>query len=413
MAAIKPAEYARRLVQEQRHLDAAHLLEAALIMTPDDHGSRLLLARLYVLLKENHYRARARFHLEHLMDVAAPTDVTTAAANLLIKNVYLTNGPVEKILPLLERRPECFTPQDAAWIASKVAELDTYLKLDSPSRRRSTPPVYPAQVENLDLAMKGFIFKEFEAQIADKDLSGSYFTFGSCFAGNIARAMKAAGAVIESFWVGEEVNTTFSNVNLLRFILGEEVEHRDYYAAVLAGHDVAKLRAALLAADNVIYTLGLALAFFDDEQGYMPHSPANLRALMKRKSAVYRFSTVEENVAELETMRDLLSRHTKVRNVFLTVSPVPLAASLHSASAAVDDSESKAILRSAAGVMCRRNPDLFTYFPSFEVFRWLPCFRDEAAFGQDDGSLRHPNSHAVERVVSVFMDGAKVTAPVT
>lgn len=111
-------------------------------------------------------------------------------------------------------------------------------------------------------------------------------------------------------------------------------------------------------------------------------------------------------MAELEATGALLRKHTRVRNVVLTVSPVPLAASLHSSAAAVDDSESKSILRSAAGFVCRRNAELFTYFPSYEAFRWLPCFRDEAAFGADDGSLRHANGDMVDRVVALFIESA-------
>jgi hypothetical protein len=54
---------------------------------------------------------------------------------------------------------------------------------------------------------------------------------------------------------------------------------------------------------------------------------------------------------------------------------------------------------------------MFTYFPSFEAFRWLPCFQDQSAFGRDDGGLRHANSDIVDQVVAIFMDSTTAREP--
>lgn len=404
MAAVSLSELVQQLLNGGRRLDAAHALETLLLVSGDNPANRLVLARIYVVLKENHFRARARRHLEWIVEHDAPPQVLRDAASLLVKNVYLTNGPVEKAASLVGSRPEWFTEPDLVSIRAQIDTMDGYLKLGRADRRRSSPPLEVAEVENTDFALKAFIFKEFKAQAADKDVSGSFFTFGSCFARNVARAMSAAGLAVDSFWVGEEVNTTFSNLNLLRFILGEPTEHGDYYATILQGQDIGRLRASLKSADNVVYTLGVAPAFFAGDGRYIPHHPGNLRALIRDKDAEYRFSTVEENVRELRLMEELLTQHSHARNVFLTVSPVPLAASLLSSSASVDDSESKAILRAAAGIVCRERPERFTYYPSFEAFRWLPCFQDRSAFGADDGSFRHANTHLVENVVSIFLE---------
>jgi len=412
MAALSLSEFAQKLLDSGRRLDAAHALETLLLINEGNPSNRLLLARMYIILKENHFRARARHHLEWILEHEAPLQVLQAAASLLVKNVYITNGPAEKAARLIENHPEWFAESDLVLIRAQLDTLDGYLKRGRADRRRSSPPLEVAEVGNTDFALKAFIFKEFKAQAADKDVSGSFFTFGSCFARNVARAMSAAGVAVDSFWVGEEVNTTFSNLNLLRFILGEPIEHADYYAAVLQGQDIARLRASLTSSDNVIYTLGVATAFFGEGDRYIPHHPGNLRTLVRDKGAEYRFSTVEENVRELRRMDELLARHSRVRNIFLTVSPVPLAASLLSSSAAVDDSESKSILRATAGIVCREKPQRFTYYPSFEAFRWLPCFQDQAAFGADDGSFRHTNTDLVENVVSIFLESTAVSAAV-
>jgi hypothetical protein len=80
---------------------------------------------------------------------------------------------------------------------------------------------------------------------------------------------------------------------------------------------------------------------------------------------------------------------------------VPLNASLLTSSTIVDDSESKSILRSAAGIVSRTDPDFFIYFPSFEAFRWLPCFNNYSGFGEDDDNTRHANESMVKIVARI------------
>src|ERR1700748_2336050 len=191
---MSPEAFARQLVQVGRHLDAAHILEAALVTQPEDASARLVLAQILIVLKENNYRARARHHLERLVDGSATPPVLRLAVHLLIKNVYLTNGPTEKAQPLLRAHADCFTEAEIAQLEARISELDSYRGIGAARQRRSSsPPVYSAQVSNNDVALRAYIFKEFEAQVAPRDLGGPYFTFGSCFAGNVARAMKAAG----------------------------------------------------------------------------------------------------------------------------------------------------------------------------------------------------------------------------
>lgn len=410
MTIFTPLEFAQQLIRNNRHLDASHVLEANLLMQESDVVSRLLLAQTYIVLKENHYRARARHHLERIIEDGAPPEIFRIALNFLIKNVYLTNGPSEKAKSLFERYLDYFSDADRQVISGQINTIENYLRIGKYQIRSSSPPELLSDVQNNDLALKAYIFKEFNEQVVEKNHEGSYFTFGSCFAGNLARSMRSSGLNVDSFWVGEEVNTTFSNVNLLKFILGKDFGHKEYYESVMAGQDVGRLRSNLISAKNVIYTMGMALSFFEDGAKYTPHHPGNLKTLLRNAKYTYRFSTVDENVGQLEEVGWLLRRHTEVRNIFLTVSPVPLAASLRSLSAAVDDSESKAILRSAAGVICRADPELFTYYPSFEAFRWLPCFQDQSAFGRDDGGLRHANSAVVDEVVSIFLKSVKTKA---
>ncbi len=394
---------AQKLIDQNKLSEAAHALEFLLTIEPKDVGARFALAQIYIKLKENNFRAKARDHLEFLISITEGESLK-GVLKLLIFNVYLTNGPISKAKQILESHGHLFSKDEAEFITLKSEELNHYIDLNNSSSRRSTLPLNISDIEVFDHAVKNYIFNEFTENASKSKKISKFFTFGSCFAGNVAREMKKKGIDVESFWVGEEVNTTFSNINLIKYILNHKTEYTDYYQTLLANTDINLLKNKLKESEAVIFTLGVAPAFFNNTGEYIPHSPSNLKNLLRNKDAEYRMSSVAENLNKLMELKTILQNETSVNKIFLTVSPVPMSASLMSRSTAVDDMESKAILRTVAGEICRKHSDYFTYFPSFEVFRWLPCFRNYSAFGLEDGSVRHVNSDMVASVVSEFIN---------
>ena len=153
------------------------------------------------------------------------------------------------------------------------------------------------------------------------------------------------------------------------------VDFADFYQYLLKNHDEKALAIAARESEVFIYTAGLASAFFDIEnKSYIPHSSLNLNSLSSNKNSVHRFSSVDENIIALEKTMELLKEETDFKHLFVTVSPVPLSSSIGDSSAIVADMESKSILRNAVGIFSRLHEDCVTYFPSFEIFRSLPCF---------------------------------------
>jgi hypothetical protein len=393
----------RKLLAEHRYLEATYALEFLLISAPSNLDARMVLAEIYIALKENAYRFRAGEHLEFLVEHAGG-DLLNRALTILISNVYLTHGPSDKIEPLLNKFKQILDPIFCETALRKSEELNEYVKSADTKKSKSLMPDRVGSFINFDSAINNYIFNEFRLSESASDFKPRrFFTFGSCFARHVAREMLRRGLDVESFWVGEEVNTTFSNVNLIKYILNLSLNNPDYYHDLLQGSDTQRLKSKLIEADAVIFTLGVAPAFFNHNQEYIPHSPSNLRIIKRNTNIQYRFSTPEENKKVLYELKDILQTHTNAKKLYLTVSPVPLAASLLSRSAPVDDSESKSILRTTAGMLRTECPDFFTYFPSFEVFRWLSCFRDEAAFGASDGNTRHANDQMVVSVVDAFI----------
>lgn len=396
---------AQNLINQGRLQEAAHALEFLLTNFPDDYSSRFALAQIYIRLKENNFRAKAREHLEKLIPIVS-SDSLAQVLRLIIFNVYLTNGPVNKARELIEKYHTFFSENDLYLIRNKIEELDNYTKIKIGGARRSVMPENISDFEIFENAVDRFIFNDFKEKCPKLKSTSKFFTFGSCFAGNVAREMRRQGIEAESFWVGEEVNTTFSNVNLVKYILGDKEPHYEYYKSLLKNLDVIELKNKLINSDAVIFTLGVSPAFFNANNEYVPHSTRNLKNILQNKDISYRMSSVSENLSNLDLLKLILLDNTAVKRVFLTVSPVPIAASLISSATPVDDSESKSILRSAAGEACRSSPDFFIYFPSYEAFRWLPCFRNQPGFGMDDGSTRHVNTDMVSKVVLSFIEAA-------
>ncbi len=394
---------AQKLINLNKLEEASHALEFLLTTEPKDIGTRFALAQIYITLKENNFRAKARHHLEYLVTITEG-DSLKKILKLLIFNVYLTNGPVFKAKNTIDVYGELFSEEEVKFINLKTEELNLYIEKNNVTSQRSILPPNISDLEFFDHAVKNFIFNQFNENTKRSNKISKFFTFGSCFAGNVAREMKRKGIDVESFWVGEEINTVFSNINLIKFILGIETPYLEYYQELLANSDVKTLKEKLKKSEAVIFTLGVAPAFFNSAGEYVPHAPSNLKNLLRSKDADYRMSTVAENFNKLVELKKILQNETSVSKVFLTVSPVPMSASLMSRSTAVDDTESKAILRTVAGEICRKHSDYFTYFPSFEVFRWLPCFRNYSAFGLEDGSTRHANSDMVSLVVEEFIN---------
>ncbi|MDX2116111.1 MAG: GSCFA domain-containing protein, partial [Planctomycetota bacterium] len=79
----------------------------------------------------------------------------------------------------------------------------------------------------------------------------------------------------------------------------------------------------------------------------------------------------------------------------LTVSPVPLRASVHPLGAVVADEESKSTLRVAARIFCARHLEV-VYFPSFEIVRKL----EHRPYLDDN---RHVKPEVVARIMRTFM----------
>ena len=394
---------ANRYRVDKSYLKSSYLFESYLLLEPNDTKVMLILANIYIRLKENFYRNRAKILLENYFKLES--NPLPIALELLINHIYLVNGPKENIDVYAEKFKHLISKEFYLRLNAYQNQENIYQKIiDKNALKKVVIGKFPENIkdfENINSIINNFLLTTPPKKIlTDKKI----FTFGSCFSRNVSRALRKREISVTDFYIPEEVNTIFSNLNILNYLFNKKIDFADFYQYLLKNHDEKALAIAARESEVFIYTAGLASAFFDiEKKSYIPHSSINLKSLSSNKNSVHRFSSVDENIIVLEKTMELLKEETDFKHLFVTVSPVPLSSSIGDSSAIVADMESKSILRNAVGIFSRLHEDCVTYFPSFEIFRSLPCFMNESVFGSDDGNSRHPNHYYVEQTINAFI----------
>lgn len=206
-----------------------------------------------------------------------------------------------------------------------------------------------------------------------------FVTFGSCFAENVAQALRARGAKVYVSFLVEDVNCPYNNRLLLRqLFLGERSAYIDALIQ-RTGANLEELRREIDGATDIILTLGNVYHFTD------PECVCDL----ERES-------YEQTV---EYLREIISLLRGRGSLYISVSPIPISgyrgAEFDSAMEA--DCASKSQLR-AALQQCGG----FTYIPTFEFFRWLPAHQEFSTFGADNGHARHIHREQIDAAMELL-----------
>lgn len=269
-------------------------------------------------------------------------------------------------------------------------------------------------------------------------------TFGSCFAQHIGKALQARGfnwfiAEVAPGGINPEIARKYNygvfsartgniyTVSLLRqwveWATGEkpvpeeiwETDGRFYDPfrpqiepeGFASREELLRSRAAALAAfrstladsDVFVFTLGLTESWLNAVEGHeYPMCPGTAAGTFD--AALHRF-----NNQGFEYIRDTLFEVIdKIRTInpeirfLLTVSPVPLTATMSGNHVLVATMESKSILRAVAGA-ARNRFDFVDYFPSYEIINATP-FRGTFF----EANQRNVNHAGVDHVMNSFFD---------
>lgn len=232
---------------------------------------------------------------------------------------------------------------------------------------------------------------------------GRVVTFGSCFAANLARLLKARDMDAHCLLIEESVNSTFANALMLEVIAGDTDSARAVELTAALGEEVfSTIRAKLAIATHIVLTVGVGPAFFRIDSGRFVFA-TNYGEQLKTGAIRMRSTTVDENKRNLERIVELLEVVAPHAAKVITVSPVPLGATAEMASAVIADAVSKSTLRAAVHEVVAVTPRL-TYFPAFEAVRWLSGYTTADVYGADDQNSRHVSDWLVAHIVDRFID---------
>jgi hypothetical protein len=174
-------------------------------------------------------------------------------------------------------------------------------------------------------------------------------------------------------------------------------------------HHLARLRQAWTEMDLLIFTLGLTETWVHRDSGTVfPTVPGSIAGHWDPEVYAFHSATFQQVVDDFEALKRVLSEIRIDRpdpHILLTVSPVPLTATASGSHVLQATTESKAILRAAAGQLARADP-LVDYFPSYEIITNPAA---QSAFYAPN--LRSVRPEGVQAVMRVFFQGHQEINP--
>lgn len=140
----------------------------------------------------------------------------------------------------------------------------------------------------------------------------------------------------------------------------------DEVAAARDRH-LAAVRTLFETLDTLVFTLGLTEGYFDNHDGAaLPLPPGVAGGTFDPERYRFHNATTAEMTADLVRFVDGLRAVNPNARIILTVSPVPIIATMEDRHVLVSNTFSKSALRVVADEACRARPDVH-YFPSYEV----------------------------------------------
>lgn len=160
----------------------------------------------------------------------------------------------------------------------------------------------------------------------------------------------------------------------------------------------AAVRDAFEQSSVFVFTFGLTETFINAADGAVyPVCPGVAGGEFDPKKHVFKNFTAQEVIADFLEFIDLMRGKNPGVKFIITVSPVPLVATVEDRSVIASTVYSKAVLRVACDEISKARPDV-AYFPSFEIV--TGNYTRGKYFAED---LRSVTDAGVEHVMKIFM----------
>lgn len=218
------------------------------------------------------------------------------------------------------------------------------------------------------------------------------FTMGSCFAYEIYQHLKQKGYPVLTKQISEdEPELIWYNTYTIRYeferLTKEFVQDtedywqtergfQDPYRRFLFGNSKEQLwkkinylnsviKDGVLQADIIVITLGLTEVFFQNKNNKAICATPGYGSGGGHDSYI-KFTNYDENFANINKVMQIIHELNPRAQVVLTVSPVPLGSTFAEYDHVIANTESKSVLRTVAGEICRKY-EFCNYFHSYEL----------------------------------------------
>lgn len=235
------------------------------------------------------------------------------------------------------------------------------------------------EFEDIQGVIERYILPGFLPATPPFTAKSALLTMGSCFAKELRNYLEEKSRNSHWLFVPPGLNNTFALRNFIEWcITGDQTTDAYWYDEASEGgarkwHPQAEQQAyrrIFESVDGLVLTVGLAEVWYDTQTGgvFWRGVPKSLYDETKHKC---RMSTVEENVANIRRILSCIRSLRPGLPIVLTLSPIPLRATFEPMSCFVADCISKSTLRVAIDEVMRGRPEGVSYWPSFEIVRWL------------------------------------------
>jgi len=231
-------------------------------------------------------------------------------------------------------------------------------------------------------------------------------TFGSCFADNFARYLQERGVHAFNAWIGENFNSPMTNFRMLtskyrfdestgKYCLADESQRiisKALDEQKLFYHLFGQMRESLRRADFLVMTVGNSLCARDSEGRIYPYLEGFIAGVK------HELMQVDEVVQFLHgTIDEVLNINPNI-HIIITLSPIAIHGAL-GMNPILADCISKSNNRIAIHrVIEMFDPISLTYFPSFEIIRWLAPLSCSLRWS----GPTHPSDDMLDSVMKLF-----------
>jgi hypothetical protein len=254
-------------------------------------------------------------------------------------------------------------------------------------------------METLDLEIFQILSTETKRFSIKKILkSEKVFGFGSCFAINFINYLHKLDLNACSSVISEDINCPINNLLLLKWVFkNEECSLINELKEFNPDIDRLDLLKNFKDANHIVLTLGASF--------FLIKNQVTMEITLKPSSITkYTFQNINSLKQSITQIVELIKSINSRANIIISVSPIPLKATLDGRDPVSTNIVSKSALRAAIEELLIENKLPFTYLPIYDAVIGLSPYMGMAAFGTDDGNSRHLNGEIINSIMRQIAD---------